>query len=622
MPPPHTCDMTYALFLFLPLVLSVPAVGGRHDATVRTRSVGGKGGPTSAAFSPRAAISNETDAKGPKVVTTGGQECALPFRQGGQIHHGCVSVLAPRPWCSLTPNFDRDRQWGFCAPEPRPPDEGSQWAGAAVSFRLSRRMDDPCRGRPCQNGGRCEAASAECSCPEGFSGRFCQHQRCYESVHLRHYDAGESWGRIHLRNVEQCTCGGGGNGEVQCRPTRYTACSANPCQNEGRCRTIATTGEKVCHCRRGYGGPRCSLEPESRCYEGRGAAYRGLASTAASGAPCLPWDSELLYDELHLGTVRGAALKGLGEHAYCRNPDGDKKPWCYTLSQGAISWEYCAVPPCKGPAVSSRRTKAANPTCGKKHKKRPAAAVRARIMGGSAALPGAHPWMAAIYIRAGDFCAGTLIASCWVLSAAHCFLRNPLKREIRVVLGQNLFNVSGTETRAFGVDKLVFHERFSVFNPTRHDIVLIKLKKQKGRCVKRTPFIEPICLPDGGVAFPDDYCCSISGWGHVHEDDHRYSNLREAGVRLIRHEDCRKPEVYGNHVTADMICAGLRGCADACQGDSGGPLACAKDGVHFLYGIVSWGDGCGRSGKPGVYTRVANYLDWINSVIRRTPPKT
>lgn len=44
-----------------------------------------------------------------------------------------------------------------------------------------------------------------------------------------------------------------------------------------------------------------------------------------------------------------------------------------------------------------------------------------------------------------------------------------------------------------------------------------------------------------------------------------YSSLQEAGVRLIPQDTCRKPDIYGNHVTADMFCAGLNGCADSCQ---------------------------------------------------------
>lgn len=44
-----------------------------------------------------------------------------------------------------------------------------------------------------------------------------------------------------------------------------------------------------------------------------------------------------------------------------------------------------------------------------------------------------------------------------------------------------------------------------------------------------------------------------------------YSSLQEAAVRLIPHDTCRKPDVYGNHVTDGMLCAGLGKCADACQ---------------------------------------------------------
>ncbi|KAK5848388.1 hypothetical protein PBY51_006007 [Eleginops maclovinus] len=589
----QTFMMAYLVLLFLPCVFST------------------RGRILSAGYEPKVPYSGTQN-----VQTTTNKECKFPFRQGGRIHHHCLTFLSSKPWCSLTYNFDRDRQWVFC--------------GLEVSVNTSRRNTDPCQENPCQNGGVCtripHTNSAECSCPESFSGTHCEHKKCYEIVHLHYYGSGETWGRIHLRNVEQCTCVAG---EISCERVRYTMCHSNPCQNDGTCRLITHTNKEVCNCRRGYGGPYCSIEPESECYHGKGTAYRGVVDTTLSGARCVPWNSDLLYDELHVGTVATSAHRGLGNHAYCRNPDKDKRPWCYTLNDGAISWEYCDVPSCVMSVYSSRRIipfnipkkrKPSNPAkkheCGKRHNKRIA---RGRIMGGNSALPGTHPWMAAIYIGKSDFCAGTLVSSCWIVSAAHCFFRNPLKSQLRVVLGQQRFNVTGPNTRTFGVQEYIFPKQFSVFNPTLHDIVLIKLAKQDGRCVRRTPFIRPICLPDKSMTLPDHYCCTISGWGHMQEKAEGYSSLQEAGVRLIPRETCRKPDVYGNHVTADMICAGLNGCVDACQGDSGGPLACAQHDVSFLYGIISWGEGCGRSEKPGVYTKVTNYIDWINSVITRKP---
>lgn len=51
------------------------------------------------------------------------------------------------------------------------------------------------------------------------------------------------------------------------------------------------------------------------------------------------------------------------------------------------------------------------------------------------------------------------------------------------------------------------------------------------------------------------------------------------------------------------------------QGDSGGPLVCESNGAHYVVGVVSWGDGCGKRYKPGVYANVSKFIDWITRLV-------
>ena len=59
-------------------------------------------------------------------------------------------------------------------------------------------------------------------------------------------------------------------------------------------------------------------------------------------------------------------------------------------------------------------------------------------------------------------------------------------------------------------------------------------------------------------------------------------------------------------------------CVACLQGDSGGPLACASSGsnVWHLYGVTSWGDGCGIKNHPGVYVRMSKFVGWIKQKMK------
>mmetsp|Transcript_27250 Transcript_27250/g.42811 ORF Transcript_27250/g.42811 Transcript_27250/m.42811 type:complete len:640 (+) Transcript_27250:138-2057(+) len=71
--------------------------------------------------------------------------------------------------------------------------------------------------------------------------------------------------------------------------------------------------------------------------------YRGDISTTVSGRTCQSWGSQSPHS--HSRTAANYPDKGLGDHNYCRNPDGEPRAWCYTTDP-AKRWEYCDVTYC------------------------------------------------------------------------------------------------------------------------------------------------------------------------------------------------------------------------------------------------------------------------------------
>jgi len=91
--------------------------------------------------------------------------------------------------------------------------------------------------------------------------------------------------------------------------------------------------------------------------------------------------------------------------------------------------------------------------------------------------------------------------------------------------------------------------------------------------------------------------------------------LHQAKVPLESRTTCQDA-YHGYTISSNMRCAGYaKGGIDACQGDSGGPLVCSKNDKWYLMGAVSWGIGCGRKGKYGVYADMMKLKYWVQETI-------
>nr|BFE48838.1 serine protease [Saccharothrix mutabilis subsp. capreolus] len=206
-----------------------------------------------------------------------------------------------------------------------------------------------------------------------------------------------------------------------------------------------------------------------------------------------------------------------------------------------------------------------------------------------------YPFVVALTTAGGrQFCGGALIGPHQVMTAAHCVV-DTSPEDIKVVIGRlDMTTSEGVVSRVMHIRQ---HEDYQQAEEG-DDIAWITTERPL------TDRYRPVELPEAAdVLYRPGTLGTVLGWGRTTEGGQSSDDLREVDVPILSNMDCKK--AYKQYDKLTMFCAGFPGGGkDSCQGDSGGPLVVNGK----LAGLVSWGEGCARPGKPGMYTRVKFYV--------------
>ena len=227
--------------------------------------------------------------------------------------------------------------------------------------------------------------------------------------------------------------------------------------------------------------------------------------------------------------------------------------------------------------------------------------MQRRVRNGRRASPASFPWIASI-IGDGFTCAGSLVNSRYILTAAHC-VRGRSASQLKVTLGA-VTELDRLMKPSLAISDVILHDRYD--GHIGNDVALLRLRDE----LPIDSSLVPVCLAsDRSVTLSLPF---LVGWGATTRAE---ENGMIGAKELMQAELDVKPDAlcayfYGQRFDQNKLCAGT--CSGATKGDGGAPVMQRQGGRVTQVGITCFGTPtvCER---PDLYESVAAHASWIRA---------